>query len=151
MGRNERGIRATRPSGRRRRSYATMRACARRAEARIPRGGEARFIAAGCASCKVHRMPTIPALDWLRSYERAILRGDVGAGLAFTALVVPKNLAYAEIAGVPVQNGLYAAAAGAIIYALFATSRQISTGPSSSLAAVAGGAVVATSVAGDQA
>src|SRR4051812_25010840 len=96
-------------------------------------------------------MPTIPALDWLRRYDRANLRGDVGAGLAVTALVVPKNLGYAEIAGVPVQNGLYAAAAGAIIYALFATSRQISTGPSSSLAAVAGGAVVATSVAGDQA
>src|SRR3954452_12041696 len=96
-------------------------------------------------------MPTIPALDWLRRYDRANLRGDVGAGLAVTALVVPKNLGYAEIAGVPVQNGLYAAAAGAIIYALFATSRQISTGPSSSLAAVAGGAVVATSLAGDQA
>ena len=42
------------------------------------------------------------------------------------------------------ENGLYAAAAGAIIYALFCTSRQISTGPSSSLAAVAGGAVLAT-------
>ena len=51
----------------------------------------------------------------------------------------------------PLQNGLYAAAAGAIIYALFGTSRQISTGPSSSLAAVAGGAVVAVGIAGDQA
>ena len=59
-----------------------------------------------------------------------------------TALIVPKDLGYAGIAGVPLQNGLYAAAAGAIIYALFCTSRQISTGPSSSLAAVAGGAVV---------
>ena len=64
---------------------------------------------------------------------------------------MPKNLGYAEIAGVPVQNGLYAAAAGAIIYALFCTSRQISTGPSSSLAAVAGGAVIVTALAGDQA
>jgi high affinity sulfate transporter 1 len=68
-----------------------------------------------------------------------------------TALVVPKNLGYAGIAGVPVQNGLYAAAAGALIYALFCTSRQISTGPSSSLAAVAGGAVVVTGLAGDDA
>jgi MFS superfamily sulfate permease-like transporter len=49
-----------------------------------------------------------------------------------------KNLGYAGIAGVPVQNSLYAAAAGALIYALFCTSRHISTGPSSSLAAVAG-------------
>src|SRR3954447_5046548 len=151
MGTNQRGIRsglvhASQPS-----STPVARDRARRAEVRIPRGGEARFIAAGCTSCKVHRMPTIPALDWLRRYDRANLRGDLGAGLAVTALVVPKNLGYAEIAGVPVQNGLYAAAAGAIIYALFATSRQISTGPSSSLAAVAGGAVVATSLAGDQA
>jgi sulfate permease, SulP family len=86
----------------------------------------------------------VPALRWLPRYERRWLRGDVTAGVAVTALIVPKNLGYAGIAGVPLQNGLYAAAAGAIIYALFCTSRQISTGPSSSLAAVAGGAVLAT-------
>jgi len=68
-----------------------------------------------------------------------------------TALIVPKNLGYAGIAGVPLQNGLYAAAAGALIYAVFCTSRQISTGPSSSLAAVAGGAVLLTGVGGAQA
>ena len=71
--------------------------------------------------------------------------------IAVTALIVPKNLGYAGIAGVPVQNGLYAAAAGALIYALFCTSRQISTGPSSSLAAVAGGAVLVTGLGGEQA
>jgi SulP family sulfate permease len=83
----------------------------------------------------------VPSLTWLPAYDRSWLRGDVAAGVAVTALVVPKNLGYAGIAGVPLQNGLYAAAAGAIIYALFCTSRHISTGPSSSLAAVAGGAV----------
>jgi sulfate permease, SulP family len=86
----------------------------------------------------------VPAIRWLPRYQRRWLRGDLTAGVAVTALVVPKNLGYAGIAGVPLQNGLYAAAAGAIIYALFCTSRQISTGPSSSLAAVAGGAVLAT-------
>jgi sulfate permease, SulP family len=86
----------------------------------------------------------VPVLHWLPRYKRRWLRGDLTAGVAVTALVVPKNLGYAGIAGVPLQNGLYAAAAGAIIYALFCTSRQISTGPSSSLAAVAGGAVLAT-------
>jgi sulfate permease, SulP family len=93
----------------------------------------------------------LPVVRWLPSYERRWLRGDLAAAIAVTALVVPKNLGYADIAGVPLQNGLYAAAAGAIIYALFCTSRHISTGPSSSLAAVAGGAVVVTSVAGEQA
>jgi SulP family sulfate permease len=76
------------------------------------------------------------------------LRNDIIAGIAVTAMIVPKNLGYAEIAGVPVQDGLYAAAAGALIYALFCTSRHISTGPSSSLAAVAGGAVLVTGLAG---
>jgi len=92
----------------------------------------------------------VPAVGWLPRYERRWLRGDLMAGIAVTALVVPKNLGYAGIAGVPLQNGLYAAAAGAIIYALFCTSRHISTGPSSSLAAVAGGAVLATGLGGQQ-
>ena len=93
----------------------------------------------------------MPIVGWLPRYDRRWLRGDVAAGVAVTALVVPKNLGYAGIAGVPLQNGLYAAAAGAIIYALFCTSRHISTGPSSSLAAVAGGAVLATGLGGQQA
>src|SRR5437764_9926191 len=93
----------------------------------------------------------VPIAGWLPRYERRWLRGDLAAGIAVTALIVPKNLGYAGIAGVPLQNGLYAAAAGALIYALFCTSRHISTGPSSSLAAVAGGAVLATGVAGDDA
>jgi len=73
----------------------------------------------------------LPILDWLPRYDRSWLRGDVAAGIAVTALVVPKNLGYAGIAGIPLENGLYAAAAGALIYALFCTSRHISTGPSS--------------------
>src|SRR6476620_8611617 len=93
----------------------------------------------------------LPITGWLPRYDRAWLRGDVAAGIAVTALSVPKNLGYAEIAGLPVQNGLYAAAAGAILYALFCTSRQISTGPSSSLAAVAGGAVLLTGLKGEHA
>ena len=93
----------------------------------------------------------LPIVDWLPRYDRKWLRGDVAAGIAVTALIVPKNLGYAGIAGVPLENGLYAAAAGALIYALFCTSRQISTGPSSALAAVAGGAVLVTGLGGEQA
>src|SRR5580765_1744923 len=93
----------------------------------------------------------LPIVDWLPRYSRDTLRGDLIAGVAVTALVVPKNLGYAGIAGIPLQNGLYAAAAGALIYPLFCTSRQISTGPSSSLAAVAGGAVLVTGIGGQEA
>src|SRR6476619_7586602 len=93
----------------------------------------------------------LPILGWLPRYSRTTLRGDLIAGVAVTALAVPKNLGYAGIAGIPLQNGLYAAAAGALIYPLFCTSRQISTGPSSGLAAVAGGAVLVTGLGGHQA
>src|SRR6476620_1620277 len=87
---------------------------------------------------------------WIRSYRREWLRHDLLAGVIVTALIVPKNLGYAGIAGIPLQNGLYAAAAGAILYAIFGTSRQISTGPSSGLAAVAASAVLTAGVVGDQ-
>jgi high affinity sulfate transporter 1 len=80
--------------------------------------------------------------EWLPRYKRSDLRFDVVAGITVAALVVPKALGYAGIALIPIQNGLYAAAAGALLYALFGTSRQISTGPSSALAAVAASAVV---------
>jgi SulP family sulfate permease len=83
---------------------------------------------------------------WLRAYESPWFRHDLIAGVSVAALVVPKALGYAGIVGVPVEYGLYAAAAGALIYALFGSSRQISTGPSSALAAVAGGAAVLVGV-----
>ena len=92
----------------------------------------------------------VPIFGWIRSYDRRWLRGDLIAGVAVAALIVPKNLGYASIAGIPVQNGLYAAAAGAILYAVFGTSRQISTGPSSGLAAVAASAVLAAKISGTQ-
>jgi len=96
------------------------------------------------------RWRLVPIVGWIRSYERSWLRGDLIAGVAVAALVVPKNLGYAGMAGVPLQNGLYAAAAGAILYALFGTSRQISTGPSSGLAAVAASAVAVAAITGTQ-
>ncbi len=93
----------------------------------------------------------LPILHWSRHYDRSWLRADLLAGLTVAALVIPKSLGYAGIAGVPIQHGLYAAAAGAILYALFGTARQIATGPSSALAAVVASAVVLTSVSGDDA
>ena len=83
----------------------------------------------------------LPIVGWLRTYDRSWLRGDLIAGVTVAALIVPKNLGYAGIAGIPLQNGLYAAAAAAILYAIFGTCRQISMGPSSGLAAVAASAV----------
>jgi len=95
------------------------------------------------------RARLVPILGWLRTYDRAWLRGDLIAGVTVAALIVPKNLGYAGIAGIPLQNGLYAAAAGALLYGMFGTSRQISMGPSSGLAAVAASAVIASGVTGE--
>jgi high affinity sulfate transporter 1 len=90
----------------------------------------------------------VPIVGWLAAYQRRWLKADLIAGFAVAALIVPKNLGYAGIAGIPLQNGLYAAAAGAILYPIFGTSRQISTGPSSGLAAVAASAVAAAGITG---
>src|SRR4051794_38822625 len=89
----------------------------------------------------------VPIVRWARSYRRADFRFDLIAGVTVSALVVPKALGYAGIAGVPVERGLYAAAAGCLLYAVFGTSRQISTGPSSALAAIAASAAVLSGVA----
>jgi SulP family sulfate permease len=96
-------------------------------------------------------MHVLSVREWAGSYERRNLRYDVIAGVTVSALVVPKALGYAGIALIPIENGLYAAAAGALLYAIFGTSRQISTGPSSALAAVAAGAVVTSGLPEDDA
>jgi sulfate permease, SulP family len=102
----------------------------------------------GGSGASAERRRLVPIVGWLRHYERRWLKGDLVAGIAVAALIVPKNLGYAGIAGIPLQNGLYAAAAGAILYPIFGTSRQISTGPSSGIAAVAASAVAAAGLAG---
>ena len=93
----------------------------------------------------------LPIWGWAPHYRRSWLRPDLIAGLTVAALVVPKALGYAGIAEVPIQYGLYAAAAGTILYALLCTSRQISTGPSAALSAVAAGAVLGAAASGQQA
>lgn len=96
------------------------------------------------------RLTVVPIAGQLRSYDRAWLRGDLIAGVTVAALIVPKNLGYAGIAGIPLQNGLYAAAAGAIVYGILGSCRQISMGPSSGLAAVAASAVLAAGITSEQ-
>ncbi len=90
----------------------------------------------------------MPLVDQVRTYRLPWLRHDLVAGIVVATLIIPKNLGYAGIAGIPLEHGLYAAAAGAVLYAVFGTCRQISMGPSSGIAAVAGGAVIAAGVGG---
>ena len=68
----------------------------------------------------------VPAVGWLGRYERPWLRADVLAGLTTSAVVIPKAMAYATVAGLPVQIGLYTALVPLVIYAALGTSRALS-------------------------
>jgi sulfate permease, SulP family len=72
--------------------------------------------------------------DWLVSYHSEWLRPDVLAGLTTAAVVIPKSMAYATIAGLPVQVGLYTAFLPMVIYAFLGTSRPLSVSTSTTLA-----------------
>jgi SulP family sulfate permease len=71
----------------------------------------------------------LPILTWAPNYERKNLRSDLAAGVTVGAMLVPQAMAYALLAGLPPEIGLYAATIPVIIYALFGTSRQLAVGP----------------------
>ena len=75
-----------------------------------------------------------PIAGWLPGYRRQWLRADLVAGLAIWAVTVPQALAYAGIAGVPAQYGLYSVPLAMFAYAIFGTSRLLSVGPDSATA-----------------
>ena len=72
----------------------------------------------------------LPILDWVADYKKDWLRLDILAGLSAAAVVIPKAMAYATIAGLPVQVGLYTTLFPMVIYALLGTSRPLSVSTS---------------------
>lgn len=70
-----------------------------------------------------------PVAAWARSYDRLNLRPDVAAGVTVAAMLVPQAMAYALLAGLPAEVGLYAATIPLVAYAVFGTSRQLAVGP----------------------
>jgi sulfate permease, SulP family len=72
--------------------------------------------------------------DWLVSYRKHWLQPDIIAGLTASAVVIPKSMAYASIAGLPVQVGLYTAFLPLIIYAFLGTSRVLSVSTTTTIA-----------------
>jgi len=70
-----------------------------------------------------------PILQWLPSYKKSYLSGDVGAGLTVGIMLIPQGMAYAMIAGLPPVFGLYASLIPQVIYAIMGTSRQLAVGP----------------------
>ena len=72
----------------------------------------------------------VPFLDWIFELKNpAILRADVIAGITIALVLIPQSMAYAQLAGLPPQMGLYAAFLVPIVAALFGSSRQLQNGP----------------------
>ncbi|CUH43966.1 SulP family inorganic anion transporter [Ruegeria atlantica] len=71
----------------------------------------------------------LPVLSWARSYGRAELSNDLMAGVIVTIMLIPQSLAYALLAGLPPEAGLYASIAPILLYAIFGTSRALAVGP----------------------
>ena len=89
----------------------------------------------------------IPILSWLPRYDRSWLTVDIIAGLTLWGLVVPEGMAYAGIAGLPPQAGLYTLLAALLVYALLGTSRHLVVQATSATAALLASAVAAALVA----
>ena len=90
-------------------------------------------------------------LGWLTDYQHDWLRPDVFAGLTTGAVVVPKAMAYATVAGLPVQVGIYTAFVPMIVYALLGTSRPLSVSTTTTLGILTGAQLAAVAPTGDPA
>lgn len=71
----------------------------------------------------------LPCMEWLTSYDKHVLTSDVVAAVIVTIMLIPQSLAYALLAGLPAEVGLYASILPLVAYAIFGTSRTLAVGP----------------------
>jgi high affinity sulfate transporter 1 len=90
-----------------------------------------------------------PPAEWLPEYQLRWLRSDIVAGITLAAYAIPVSLAYAALAGLPPQVGIYGYLLGGLGYALFGSSRQLAVGPTSAISLMVGGTIA--QMAGDDA
>jgi high affinity sulfate transporter 1 len=95
------------------------------------------------------KAPFLP--NWISAYRKDWLRPDVIAGLTAAAIVIPKAMAYATIAGLPVEVGLYTAFLPMLVYAFLGSSRVLSVSTTTTMAILTGAALAETASAGDPA
>tara|TARA_R110002072_G_scaffold6717_15_gene38474 strand:- start:7719 stop:9497 length:1779 start_codon:yes stop_codon:yes gene_type:complete len=76
-----------------------------------------------------HLLRYFPILDWARSYSGATAANDLVAALIVTIMLIPQSLAYAMLAGLPPEAGLYASIVPILLYSVFGTSRSLAVGP----------------------
>lgn len=74
-------------------------------------------------------LPALPVLEWGRAYDSDTLYSDLMAAVIVTIMLIPQSLAYALLAGLPAEAGLYASVAPLMLYAVFGSSRVLAVGP----------------------
>lgn len=84
------------------------------------------------------RLSHLPPAQWLSGYQAGWLKSDIVAGITLAAYAVPVSMAYASLAGMPPQHGIYCYLLGGLCYAVFGTSRQLAIGPTSAIALLVG-------------
>ncbi len=80
----------------------------------------------------------LPANQWLRKYSLRIFGYDIFSGITLAAYAIPVSLAYATLAGLPPQYGVYGYLLGGLFYAMLGTSRQLAIGPTSAISLLIG-------------
>jgi SulP family sulfate permease len=93
----------------------------------------------------------LPVMEWLADYQKPWLRPDLVAGLTTSAVVIPKAMAYATVAGLPLQVGLYTAFVPMIVYAVLGTSRVLSVSTTTTIAILTGSELSRVVPSGDPA
>ena len=80
----------------------------------------------------------IPAIEWLPQYRLSLLKWDLVAGITLAMFVFPESMAYASLAGLPGQYGIYCCMAGGLLFAIFTKGRQVAVGPTSAISLMVG-------------
>ncbi|NQX91927.1 MAG: sodium-independent anion transporter, partial [Flavobacteriales bacterium] len=83
-----------------------------------------------------------PFIEWIKKTTGSSLRGDIIGGLTVGVLLIPQGMAYAMIAGLPPEYGLYTALVPPVIYMFFGTSRLLSVGPVALDSLMVAGAII---------
>mgnify|MGYP006195285915 FL=1 len=96
-------------------------------------------------------LPSLPVLEWARGYQRDTLMSDGVAALIVTIMLIPQSLAYAMLAGLPPEVGLYASVAPLLLYAVLGSSRVLAVGPVAVVSLMTAAAIGEHAAAGSQA
>lgn len=90
----------------------------------------------------------MPLPEWLKTYQRDFIAGDITAGLIVTVMLIPQSLAYAMLAGLPPEVGLYASLLPMVAYALFGSSMTLAVGPVAVSSLMTASALIPVATAG---